>query len=151
MASFSLRHQARTLAIQSLYEWDVAGHDPFENLDRHLQQRNESPRVAAFARDLITTILQHLEEIDTKLAGAASHRPLSQMAHVEKAILRLAASEILYDSDVPARAAINEAIELAKTYGGENSGRFINGVLGTIFSQTEDTSLPYPESEAQHE
>jgi transcription antitermination protein NusB len=95
----------------------------------------ELERSIVFARELIGQVLEHLAEIDARLAAAAPRRPLEQMARVEKAILRLAISEILLNNGVPARAAINEAVELAKTYGGENSGRFVNGVLATVFSQ----------------
>jgi len=148
----SPRHQARTLAVQSLYEWDLTGHDPFVALAGHVRQQKVSANVEIFAKELISLVQLHQKEIDERLANVASQRPLSQMARVEKAILRLAICEILFNNAVPGRAAINEAIELAKTYGGENSSRFINGVLGTIFTQYE-VSQPLPlfntESEAQ--
>ncbi|MAG34656.1 MAG: transcription antitermination factor NusB [Dehalococcoidia bacterium] len=78
-----------------------------------------------------------LKEIDTRLAGAASAWPLSQMARVDKSILRLAIYELLYCDDVPDRVAINEAIELAKVFGHDSSARFVNGVLGTIQAEKE--------------
>lgn len=143
-----IRHQARIWVIQSLYEWDVTQHDPHEALE-HLINGNhgtlgqehvllddvEQAGIALFARNSLTGILEFLGKIDEKLAAATPQRPLAQMARVEKAILRLAIFEILFNNAVPARAAINEAIELAKTYGSENSGRFVNGVLGTIVNE----------------
>jgi N utilization substance protein B len=146
----SLRHQARILAMQALYEWDAAGHDVFDALERLAEERNAPGRAVSFARELVAQVLEHLPQIDERLAAAAPRRPLAQMARVEKAILRLAISEILLNNAaVPARAAINEAVELAKAYGGEHSARFVNGVLGTIFSQTDTPSSPQPESESE--
>lgn len=133
----TLRHQARILAMQALYEWDAATHDPFVALERLARERNASQRVTTFAREIVTRVVEHQAEIDDRLAAVADRRPLNQMARVEKAILRLAISEILLNNSVPARAAINEAVELAKEYGGEHSARFINGVLGTILTQSD--------------
>ena len=146
----TLRHQARILAVQALYEWDIAHHAPFIALERQVQARSIAHRPAKFAHILVDSVIEHLQQIDERLAEAAPQRPLAQMARVEKAILRLAICEILYNNAVPARAAINEAVELAKTYGGENSARFVNGVLGTIFSQSEASiaTITHPESEA---
>jgi N utilization substance protein B len=142
----TLRHQARILAMQSLYEWDTAGHDPYVALERLARESNAGQRIVSFARQTVAAVVEHQAQIDERLAAVAARRPLNQMARVEKAILRLAISEILLNNAVPARAAINEAVELAKEYGGEHSARFINGVLGTIFSQT-DTQTPQLESE----
>ncbi len=110
---------------------------------------SELERSVAFARELVAQVLDHLAEIDAQLVAAAPRRPLEQMARVEKAILRLAISEILLNNGVPARAAINEAVELAKTYGGENSGRFVNGVLATVFSQPATLAQPFVHFESE--
>ncbi len=153
----SPRHQAREVAMEAIYEWDVASHDPFVALDIHLADRQATPRVAQFARDLVQLVVTHLVQIDEMLAATAAERPLAEMARIEKAILRLAISEILFDNGVPARAVINEAVELAKTYGGDNSARFVNGVLGAIFTKIEEsrtalspTQRLESESEDQH-
>ncbi len=155
--SFSERRQARILAMQTLYEWDATQHDPYAVLERllgeqHLPELTDAQtaaRVTDFAAGLVTNVIEHLAQIDEQLAAAASRRPLAQMAGVEKAILRLAISEILLNNGVPARAAINEAIELAKTYGGDHSGRFVNGVLGTVFNQADDPQTPFPHAESE--
>ncbi len=145
----TLRHQARILAMQALYEWDTAGHDVFDTLERIAAERDAPSRAVRFARELVVRVVEHLALIDDRLAVAAPRRPLAQMARVEKAILRLAISEILLNNGVPARAAINEAVELAKEYGGEHSASFVNGVLGTIFSQTDQPSSPPTDSESE--
>ncbi len=153
----SPRHQAREVAMEAIYEWDVTDHDPFVALDIHLVDRHSSPRVAQFAHDLVQLVVTHVAQIDGMLAATAAERPLAEMARIEKAILRLAISEILFDNGVPARAVINEAVELAKTYGGENSARFVNGVLGAIFTKIEESRTGHSptqqlesESEDQH-
>jgi transcription antitermination protein NusB len=136
MTNKLLRRQGRVLAIQALYEWDISQHDPMIAIERLVSDEDATTEAADHARQIIQVVLAHIEVIDEKLAQAAFHRPLSQMASVEKSILRLAICEILFDNAVPAPAAINEAVEIAKTYGGDNSGRFINGVLGTIINQS---------------
>ena len=87
---------------------------------------------ASFTRDLVNGVLQHQAEIDEKIRNFAPAWPLSQMAAIDRSILRLAIFEILIDNRVPIKVAINEAIELAKTFGSDNSPKFVNGVLGSI-------------------
>ena len=91
----------------------------------------------AYAEELITGVLAHLEPIDAAIIGAAHEYPIEQMARIDKNILRLAIFEMLYNNAVPAKAAISEAVELAKLYGSDNSRRFVNGVLGTVFQNTQ--------------
>ncbi|MCS6800830.1 MAG: transcription antitermination factor NusB [Chloroflexota bacterium] len=146
----AMRRRARVAAFEALYEYDTAGHDPEAALRRRLESvaalpaddraaaappREGVPVDTAYAFRLVRGVAQHLPAIDRALAAAASAWPLEQMAKVDKAILRLAIYEILFDNGVPIRAAINEAVELAKLYGGESSPRFVNGVLGTIAAQ----------------
>ena len=135
----STRRQARRIALQVLYEYDTAHHDVEAVLQRHVELRRLDPRVAEFARELVHGVLAHLDQIDGEIQGAAQEWPLSQMARIDKNILRLAIYEILFNNAVPAKAAINEAVELAKTFGSEASSRFVNGVLGTIFSRAQGT------------
>ena len=92
------------------------------------------------ATELARGALAHLDEIDAAIQSAAPEWPITQMARIDKSILRLAIYEILYNNAVPAKAAINEAVELAKSYGSDTSSRFVNGVLGTIYSRSQ--SLP---------
>ena len=130
------RRQARTVALQTLYESDLAGHDAMEVLQRHVEDRRLDEAVAAFAGELVAGVVAHQEEIDARIQEAAPEWPLAQMVRIDKNILRLAIYEILYNNAVPARAAINEAVELAKRFGGDTSSRFVNGVLGAIVGQS---------------
>ncbi|HEX6797050.1 MAG TPA: transcription antitermination factor NusB [Ktedonobacterales bacterium] len=132
------RHKARTVALQTLYEFDTAHHDVESVLERHAEEEALDPRVVAFAGELVRGVLAHLDRIDTAIQSAAHHEwPLEQMAHIDKNILRLAIYEMMFDTAVPAKAAINEAVELAKTYGSDTSRRFVNGVLGTLFNRSQ--------------
>jgi N utilization substance protein B len=130
------RRQARVIALQTLYESDIAQHDVAEVLQRHIEDRRLEDSVAEFARSLVEGVAAHQEEIDARIQEAAPEWPLAQMARIDKNILRLAIYEILYNNAVPARAAINEAVELAKRFGGDTSSRFVNGVLGAIVGRS---------------
>jgi transcription antitermination protein NusB len=126
------RHQARTLALQVLYESDVAGHEVDDVLKRYLEDHSEPQRVRRYVERLITGILSNQEDIDQRIAAAAPAFPVEQLPAVDRNILRIAIYELTNEADVPIKAAINEAVEIAKQFGGENSGKFVNGVLGTI-------------------
>jgi N utilization substance protein B len=126
------RHQARILAMQALYEADVARHPADAVLERLIGEQAYSPATVDFAWRLVRGVVLHLDEIDPLIAEAAPTWPLAQMAKIDKSILRLAIYEVLHEPDVPYKAAINEAVELAKVYGSDSSSRFVNGVLGTI-------------------
>lgn len=144
-----IRRQARMIALQTLYEYDIANHTPSEVLQRHAEERNLHPKVIEYASELVLGVCDHLAEIDAHIQSAAREWPLQQMARIDKNILRLAIYEILFNNTVPAKAAINEAVELAKTFGSETSSRFINGVLGTIFNRAQQTPTTKAESEVK--
>jgi N utilization substance protein B len=132
------RRAARVLAFQVLYEADVAHHAPGEVLERMLATEQPAPDVAAYARELIGGVLRHRQELDTKIQERATAWPLRQMAAVDRTVLRLGLYEALHQHGiVPVRVALNEAIELAKLYGGDSSPRFVNGVLGRILELDE--------------
>lgn len=126
------RTQARVLALQALFEIDVTDHDADEVLARISEDDSVPPPVADYALTLARGVAEHQIEIDPRIAAAAPAFPLPQVANVDRNVLRLAIYELLHQPDVPLKAAINEAVELAKRFGGPNSGRFVNGVLGTI-------------------
>ena len=144
-----IRRQARMTALQTLYEYDTAHHAPAEVLQRHTEERHLQPKVVEYANELITGVCNHLADIDAHIQSAAREWPLQQMARIDKNILRLAIYEILFNNTVPAKAAINEAVELAKLFGSNTSGRFINGVLGTIFNRAQQPPTPIAESEVK--
>jgi N utilization substance protein B len=126
------RRKARIIALKALYEMDTVAHQPEDILARLLEEAAAPPDVEAFARELVTSVLAHQEEIDEVIRQKAPAWPLEQVAVVDRNILRLAIFEILLDNRVPVRAAINEAVELAKAFGGESSPKFVNGVLGAV-------------------
>jgi N utilization substance protein B len=133
------RRQARILAMQALYEADLAGHEADSVLERLLGEEGAYARATAtFARRLTAGVSAHLDEIDPLIAAAAPAWPLAQMAKIDKSILRVAVYEVLLEPAVPYKAAINEAVEIAKVYGSDSSSRFVNGVLGTIASHRDD-------------
>jgi N utilization substance protein B len=130
------RRRARILALQTLYEADTTGHDAQETLNRLLAEAPVPDEIAAFARELVTDTISQREYIDGIIAEVAAAWPVEQMAPVDRNILRLAILEILLKNSTPLRAAINEAVELAKTFGSDNSARFVNGVLGSVSLMT---------------
>lgn len=126
------RRRARVMALQALYEVDTVGHPPEETLSRLLDQNTVSEEVAVFARKLVAGVLENRERIDAVIARAAPAYPVGQLAVIDRNILRLAIHEVLMNNETPVRAAINEAVELAKKFGSDSSARFINGVLGSV-------------------
>ena len=132
------RRRARTAALQALFEADSSRHAPLDVLERTLREQGLPGPAAQFARELVQGVLAQQERIDEVIAQAAPAWPVDQLPAVDRNILRLAIHEILGDNGTPVKAVINEAIELAKSFGSENSARFINGVLGTIERQRSE-------------
>jgi N utilization substance protein B len=126
------RRRARTVALQVLYEIDATNHDPAVVLRRRFEDDETPPGPAAYAERLVSGLLAHQRAIDELIVNAAPAWPLEQMSRVDKSILRQAIFEMLYMPDVPPKVAINEAVELAKTFGHESAPKFVNGVLGSI-------------------
>ncbi len=137
------RHLSRSIAMQSLYEWDFYGKKPgaLESIvDRNIRDFGPGLEDVKFVRDLAQGVAKHLPQLDTIIEKAAPEWPIAQIPLVDRNVLRLGLCELLYSNkeEVPPKVAINEAIELAKTFSGPVSGKFINGVLGTIFKQLEE-------------
>jgi N utilization substance protein B len=126
------RRRARMLALQALYEIDTTGHESEQALANLLENGGLSEENASFTRELVNGVIQNREEIDKHIKRFAPAWPIEQIAAIDKNILRLAIFEILLNNKVPSKVAINEAVELAKTFGSDNSSRFVNGVLGAI-------------------
>jgi len=135
------RHLSRSIAMQSLYEWDFSGKkiDLEKTIERNIQEFGPGLEDKSFIWQLVTGVVQHLREIDKIIEKAAPQWPISQIAVVDRNILRIGIYELIFGDKeaVPPKVAINEAIELAKSFGGENSGKFINGVLGTVYKEIE--------------
>ncbi len=138
----SNRHLGRIVAMQTLYEEDFReGAEQSPKLDdileRNLGQYEGVIEDTNFVRDLVSGVIKNAAKIDDLIIPAAPEWPIDQIARVDKVILRLAIYELIIKRDVPPKVAINEAVELAKAFGGENSSKFVNGVLGTIYRQSE--------------
>ncbi len=121
--------------MQSLYEWDFAGgKKPLEPIIEHtIHEFAPTFDDKGFIKELIDGVMAHREAIDGLIVRYAPEWPLDQITTVDRNILRLGVHELKFSEAVPSKVAINEAIELAKTFGGDSSGKFVNGVLGAIF------------------
>ena len=126
------RHQARELALKVLFQLEGSDDDPEEVLRYHASEGAATADVANFAGQLVHGVIANREKLDAILSEASEHWKLGQMAKVDRVILRIAVYEIAIDRHVPTKAAINESIELAKTFSGDESGRFVNGILGRV-------------------
>jgi N utilization substance protein B len=134
----SSRRRSRIIAFQVLYEADQAGHDLKMSLDRQLREAGLSSEAASFTRTLVEGVSNHEKELDRLIEIQAPVFPLAEMAPVDRNVLRLAIFEINFDNHpAPLPVVINEAVELAKGYGSESSGRFVHGVLGAIVNTSE--------------
>jgi len=127
-----MRRKARGLALQALYEIDSTGHSAEGVLKRLLAGEKLTEENAEFVHDTVTGVIQNKEKIDKSIKEFAQAWPLEQMPAIDRNILRLAIFEILVDNKVPIKVAINEAVELAKTFGADSSSKFVNGVLGSV-------------------
>jgi len=137
----SNRHLARTIAMQTLFVWDFNGKktelvesfisDNFANFAPHFDD-------GGFVKDLVMGVIDRLEELDSYIRKHATEWPLDQITCVDRNVLRIGIYELLYCENIPSRVAINEAIEVAKSFGGDASGKFINGVLGAIYNDLPD-------------
>ncbi|MFC2056577.1 transcription antitermination factor NusB [Chloroflexota bacterium] len=127
-----VRRRARALALQALYEVNSAGHRAEEVLNHLLTEERLSEENANFVRNLVTGVIKNKEKIDENIQNFAPAWPMEQIPVIDRNILRLAIFEILIDNEVPVKVAINEAVELAKTFGADSSSKFVNGVLGSV-------------------
>jgi N utilization substance protein B len=134
------RHLARSIAMQSLYEWDFWGRDKNKLtaiLEKNIKEFGPGLENADFIRQLVDGVIDNLPKLDKIIAKSAPEWPLEQITVVDRNILRLGLYELLFGNrqEVPPKVAINEAIELAKSFSGESSGKFVNGVLGTVYRE----------------
>jgi N utilization substance protein B len=126
------RRKGRALALTILYELEFRPGEAERVLKEFWQDNPTLPEVQAFADSLVRGTLEHTTEIDRLIAANAAHWSLARIAPVERNILRLAAHELLHRHDIPEKVVLNEAIELAKLYGSQESGAFVNGILDQI-------------------
>lgn len=131
------RHKSRLQALQILYQREITG----QSVNRIFDDRSystENGEPDEFCRALVCGVEENLDRIDETIGITSEHWSVSRMPTVDRNILRVATYELLFGVDVPASVAINEAVELAKTYGGDDSSKFVNGVLGRIAEQYRD-------------
>jgi len=126
------RHKARSIILQALYEIDTAKHEPSITLEHLLSETTLSGENVDFVQEMVKGVTRYKDKLDTQIQRFAPAWPVSQIAVIDRNILRLAIYELLIDNKVPVKVAINEAVELAKSFGSDNSPRFINGVLGAV-------------------
>ncbi|MDF3039773.1 MAG: nusB [Thermomicrobiales bacterium] len=128
------------LALQVLYEIDLTDHDPEEAMSRAFAEHEPvTGDVVKHVQSLVRGVLAQRDELDPVIAEAAPARALAEQAAIERNVLRLATYELFHDPRVPPKVAINEGVELAKRFGGENSGKFVNGVLRTISERSRQS------------
>jgi N utilization substance protein B len=140
------RRKARVVAVQVLYEVDGSGHEVDSALESRLNEAAVSGNIAAFARKLVHGVLANGPDIDKIIARHAPSWPISQMAMVDRNILRVAIFEILLGGQTPPKVAINEAVEVAKIYGADRTPMFVNGVLGALMQHLEESDTSKTES-----
>jgi len=135
------RHLSRSIVLQSLYEWDFYNKKPTlkDIVQRNIDDFGPGLEELDFIWRLIDQITKHLPELDKIIEKAAPEWPIAQIAMIDRNVLRIGLSELLYSDkeEVPPKVAINESIELAKNFSGQTSGKFVNGVLGTVYKQLD--------------
>lgn len=133
----------RTIVLQALYEWEFYGRkfDVTEAMERDFKEFGAGVDEPEFAWKILKGVAEHLSKIDDIMLKAAPEWPLDKIAVIDRNILRIGLYELLFadKNEVPPKVAINEAIEMAKNYGGPNSSRFVNGVLGTVYKEMESS------------
>lgn len=126
------RREAREVAFRAVYQADVTGDAPARCLEEILDDLTPDPEVREFAASLVRTLAAHQAEVDAAIARVSRNWPLARMAATDRSVLRLATTELFYHPDTPIRVALDEAIEIAKKYGMESSGAFVNGLLDRL-------------------
>lgn len=133
------RHLSRTVAMQSLFEWDFNGRKADLKIitANNLSQFAGDIKEPEFVYQLTAGVAENLDRIDEIITKTAPDWPVDQISEVDRSVLRLGIYELKFQKQAPPKVAINEAVELAKTFGGEQSGKFVNGVLGTLYKQMQ--------------
>jgi N utilization substance protein B len=140
------RTRARGIALQALYEIDLVGHSPGTVIQYRLEEADLEARLAEFVRQIVNEVWPMIHQLDEFIAEHAPEWPLDQVAIIDRNIIRIALWEFAVNSDTPIKVAINEAVELAKTYGSDSSPRFVNGVLGSLASRQNEIRHTFSKS-----
>ncbi len=151
----SNRHLGRIIALQTLYEEEFrleCNDKDFklkDVLERNIKRYADMVDDRSFIEQLVAGVDDKKFELDLLLQPIAPDWPIEQIARMDRLVLRIGAYELVHNADVPPKVVINEAVELAKAFGGENSSKFINGVLGTLLRQREEPETPVPAKKAK--
>ena len=132
----SQRHIARIVALQTLFELDFAANSPESILERTIKIKALTGEAAAFAGELVNGVLADKQRLDDAIRRFAPAFPVDQLSSMDRNILRLSLYELLISDTTPPKVAVNEAVELAKEFGADTSPKFVNGVLGSVISDT---------------
>ena len=135
------RRQARERALQVLFQVDVGGADPDMALRLMDEDFGNLTKSSDFTKRLVYGVIEHLEPLDRIISNVSKDWSLNRIARVDKTIMRLALFEMLYCDDIPRSVSVNEAVEMGKIFGGEDSGKFINGILGKVLENPEEYEL----------
>jgi len=135
------RRQARERALQVLFQVDVGGADPDMALRLMDEDFGNLTKSGDFTKRLVYGVIEHLEPLDRVISNVSKDWSLNRIARVDKSIMRLALFEMLYCDDIPRSVSVNEAVEMGKIFGGEDSGKFINGILGKVLENPEEYEL----------
>jgi len=144
----SNRHLGRIIALQTLYEEELRREaedgylDIAQVLERNIARYKDMLSDPDFIRQLVNGVIKHAAQLDAKLQPVAPEWPIDQIARMDRIVLRIGLYELENEADVPPKVVINEAVELAKAFGGDNSSKFINGVLGTLLREREADTKP---------
>jgi N utilization substance protein B len=150
----SNRHLGRIIALQTLYEQELrqAADDPSfdvnEVLERNVHRYKDMLNDVAFVKQLVAGVSRQAAKLDAALQPVAPEWPIDQIARMDRLVLRIGLYELENEADVPPKVVINEAVELAKAFGGDNSSRFVNGVLGTLLRQRDGAAEPVAKAKA---
>ncbi|NMC28844.1 MAG: transcription antitermination factor NusB [Pelolinea sp.] len=145
------RTEARGLALQVLYEYDLSGHPAGEILANRLQEEPKDDGMVDFARQIINGVIPLSTKLDSMIADNAPEWPLDQISSIDKNIIRIALWEFAVSKATPVKVAINEAVELAKVYGSDSSPRFVNGVLGSLSTQATKIAALFNDNQGNKE
>ncbi len=132
-----IRHEARIVALQALFEMDCVGHQSAAALEQRLAEMPLPEQGIQFARELVQGVTADITKLDKLIEHYAPEWPVEQIAIIDRNVLRIAIYEVLVCDGTPVKVAINEAVELAKQFGSDSSGRFVNGVLGSLVAKEE--------------
>jgi N utilization substance protein B len=143
------RTKARSVALQALYELDITDHPVGTVIEERLESADLDHELEGFFRSIVLGVLPIREKLDRFIADHAPDWPLDQVAIIDRNILRIALWEFAVSDDTPLKVAINEAVELAKTYGSDSAPRFVNGVLGSLADRQNEITQSFQQFQSQ--